>query len=56
MAAMLVWLARQEKLSKRAVAALSLDDLTAMLSFAAKAAAITVSRPGADPPWLRELA
>jgi fructokinase len=55
-AAMLVWLAQQEKLTKRGVAGLSRDDLTAMLSFAARAAAITVSRPGADPPWLRELA
>ena len=56
MAAMLVWLARAEKLTKREVATISSDDLTAMLSFAAKAAAITVARPGADPPWLRELA
>jgi len=54
-AGMLVWLAQQEKLTKRGVAALALDDLTAMLSFAARAAAVTVSRPGADPPWLREL-
>jgi fructokinase len=55
MAAMLVRLAQQEKLTKRAVAELAPDDLAATLSFAAKAAAITVSRPGADPPWLREL-
>ena len=54
--ATLVWLARQEKLTKAAIAALDRDDLTALLQFAAKAAAITVSRPGADPPWLRELA
>lgn len=56
MAAMLVWLAQQGKLTKRAVAGIATDDLAAMLSFAAKAAAITVARPGADPPWLRELA
>jgi fructokinase len=55
MAAMLVRLAQREKLTKRAVAELAPDDLAATLSFAAKAAAITVSRPGADPPWLREL-
>ena len=54
-AGMLVWLAQQEKLTKRAVAAISKSDLAAMLTFAARAAAVTVSRPGADPPWLREL-
>ena len=54
-AASLVRLAQRELLAKRAVAALSLDQITDMLAFAAKAAAITVSRPGADPPWLREL-
>jgi fructokinase len=53
--AVLVWLARQDKLTKAAVATLTRDDLAAMLQFAARAAAITVSRPGADPPWLREI-
>jgi fructokinase len=55
-AAMLTRLAQRELLTKRAVSRLSTDDLTDLLSFAARAAAITVSRPGADPPWLRELA
>ena len=31
------------------------DDLTAVLQRCADAAAVTVSRPGADPPWAREL-
>ena len=55
-AGMLAWLARQELLTKSAVAGLSVKQATGMLAFAARAAAITVSRPGADPPWLRELA
>jgi fructokinase len=54
-AASLVRLAQRELLAKHAVATLSPDQITDMLAFAAKAAAITVSRPGADPPWLREL-
>jgi fructokinase len=43
------------KLDKKRIAALGEDDLTDVLSYAAKAAAITASRPGADPPWLREM-
>jgi len=34
---------------------LSPDDLVAICRFAHRAAAVTVSRPGADPPWLTEL-
>lgn len=43
-------------LTKKAVAALDRDRLTDVLTFATKAAAITVSRAGANPPWLKEIA
>ena len=43
-------------LTKKAVAALDRDRLTDVLTFSAKAAAITVSRAGANPPWLKEIA
>jgi fructokinase len=55
-AGMLAWLSEREKLTKHAVARMSVEDVTGMLAFAARAAAVTVSRPGANPPWLRELA
>lgn len=42
-------------LAKDAVARLSERQLADALGFAARAAAVTASRPGADPPWLREL-
>lgn len=37
------------------LASLSAQDLSAVLSSAAALAAVTVSRPGADPPWAREM-
>lgn len=42
-------------LSKEGVAALGVEDLEAIHRFAAAVAAVTVSRPGADPPWRSEL-
>ena len=55
-AGVLARLAALGALTKERIAALSEDELTDILGFAAKAAAVTASRPGADPPWLRELA
>ena len=43
-------------LDKKKLAALSAEQLDKALAFATRAAAITCSRPGADPPWARELA
>jgi fructokinase len=42
-------------LSKEGVAAIDGDDLEDIHRFAAAVAAVTVSRPGADSPWRREL-
>ncbi len=44
------------QLTKRAIRSLSADHLRSALELAARAAAVTVSRPGANPPWRRELA
>ncbi|MBM9467857.1 carbohydrate kinase family protein [Nakamurella leprariae] len=48
-------LARQGRLGA-GFADLDADGLTAALQFASRVAAITCSRPGADPPWAAELA
>lgn len=42
-------------LSKTRIAALSDAELDAALSLGTRAAAVTVSRPGANPPWANEL-
>jgi len=55
-AGLLAALLQAGRLDKTALAAIGADDLTTALGFAARAAAVTVSRPGADPPWARELA
>lgn len=46
----------QGLLSKAAVAELSEDAIRAALALGAQAAAVTVARAGANPPWRRELA
>ncbi|MFO0991428.1 MAG: carbohydrate kinase [Hyphomicrobiales bacterium] len=55
-AATLDWLARKNRLSPEALASLTSQELHAMLTYAAKAAAITCSRRGADLPRASELA
>ena len=54
-AALLHALDRAGRLTKQALRDLSLEDVETALRFAARAAAVTVSRPGADPPWAHEL-
>ncbi len=54
--ALLAHLHERGRLTKSAIAQLDADELRAALDFAVSAAAITVSRPGCDPPWRRELA
>jgi fructokinase len=51
LAADLLGAAHRERLRE-----ISIDELEASLRFASSAAAITVSRPGANPPWVAELA
>jgi fructokinase len=53
--ALLAHLERSGHLSKRRLAELSGDEIAAALAFAAKSAAVSLSRVGAEPPWLREL-
>jgi fructokinase len=54
-AGFLASLDRDGLLTKTAVAALSDDALRAALSLGTRAAAVTCSRPGANPPWAHEL-
>ena len=54
-AALLAWLHRNDALSPEAVRALDARQWEQALAFAAAAAAGTVSRPGAEPPWSSEL-
>lgn len=54
-AGFLAYLHRQGLLTKKAIAALDEARMKGAADFAMKAAAVTVSRPGADPPWAREM-
>jgi len=55
-AGLLAWLQRAGKLTRHAVEGLGQDELLEALRFAARAAAITCSRRGADLPYTSELA
>jgi fructokinase len=54
-AGVLASLSQQGMLTRAALATLSDDALATALSYGARAAAITVSRTGANPPWASEL-
>ncbi len=54
-AALLHWLAGHDALSPGALDALGAHDWRSALAYAARAAAITCSRPGADPPTATEM-
>jgi fructokinase len=54
-AGLIAWLSKAGKLNKTALAALTRDDISQALSLAVRAAAVTVSRAGANPPWEHEL-
>ncbi|GAA3172021.1 MULTISPECIES: carbohydrate kinase family protein [Streptomyces] len=54
-AALLHRLGVHDALSRPAVAALAADDWRDILAFAARAAAVTCTRAGAEPPWAAEL-
>jgi fructokinase len=54
-AGILAWLYKAGKLSKDGLESLTRDDIAGALSLAVRAAAVTVSRAGANPPWENEL-
>lgn len=54
-AGILASLKLQDRLTKEKVAALDEDAVRQALALGAKAAAVTVSRAGANPPWAREI-
>ncbi|GAA2337927.1 carbohydrate kinase [Saccharopolyspora halophila] len=55
-AALLAWLHRHNALSAAEMRAFGRAQWEQLLGFAAEAAAVTVSRAGAEPPWASELA
>lgn len=54
-AGFLTYLQRNGLLNKKSMASLEETQLRAAAEFAMKCAAVTVSRPGADPPWAHEV-
>jgi fructokinase len=54
-AGILAALYQAKRLKKDTIAVLDQDSVLAALNLAVRAAAVTVSRPGADPPWSHEL-
>lgn len=54
-AGVLASLRRQGILDKSGIAAITAEQIRTALTLGAKAAAITVSRPGANPPWAHEM-
>lgn len=54
-AGVLASLKMQNLLTKQQVGALSEDQIAKVLALGAKAAAVTVSRAGANPPWAKEI-
>ena len=48
-------LSELDLLNKEALKSISEDNIAAAMAFAAKVAAVTVSRKGANPPWRKEL-
>ncbi|MCE6999030.1 PfkB family carbohydrate kinase [Saccharothrix sp. S26] len=55
MAGLLAALDRDDLLTRAGLAALTRAELTDILDYAQRIAAITCTRPGADPPWFDEL-
>ncbi|RTM13397.1 MAG: carbohydrate kinase [Bradyrhizobiaceae bacterium] len=54
-AALLFALHKQQRLARERLKDISADELRRALAFAANCAGLTCTRPGADPPWSREI-
>ncbi|WP_441268646.1 carbohydrate kinase family protein [Bradyrhizobium sp. 215_C5_N1_1] len=54
-AALLFALHKQGRISRQQLKGIGADELRRALSFAAKCAGLTCTRPGADPPWSHEV-